>query len=166
MLATDCEWLRRNFRNEGHARVRGLQLEIEISPHPIGDRGLLGAEHGRVGHHNSIGSKSLPIAGDKRHQISAADLLLSLENEFDIDGQAASGPQIGLHGLHMRQHLPLVVAYAPPKKVFSADGRIERRRAPLVDRVGRLDVVMSVDEQRRPVGGSPPFAIYDRMAAS
>ena len=52
----------------------------------------------------------------------------------------------------MGERLALVVVGAAAEDFPVDDGRFERGRAPLADRVGRLNVVMSVDQNRRRAG--------------
>ena len=52
----------------------------------------------------------------------------------------------------MGERLALVVVGAAAEDLPVDDGRFERGRAPLADRVDRLNVVMSVDQNRRRAG--------------
>ena len=57
----------------------------------------------------------------------------------------------------------LVVGGAAAVEAAVAFGGFVRRRQPLLGTAGRLDVVMSVEEERRLAGGMQPVAIYIRM---
>src|SRR2546430_16531161 len=59
-----------------------------------------------------------------------------------------------------------VVGGAAGEQLAIAHRRLERRRGPLVQRVGRLDVIMPVDEQRRRSGHLGPHTPHHRMRAA
>ena len=52
----------------------------------------------------------------------------------------------------MGEHLPLVVGRPPGDDVAADDRRLERGGGPGLERLGRLDVVVSIDEDGRPAG--------------
>src|SRR5437867_2130921 len=79
-------------------------------------------------------------------QHAAAVLLLPFDQKPEVDGRAVAA---GLDRLEETEHLPLVVGGAAGEQLAIAHRRLDRRRGPLVQRVGRLDVIMPVDEQRR-----------------
>jgi hypothetical protein len=104
------------------------------------------------------------VLAQQRRQARAADLLLALEQARDVDRQLAAGAQVGLDGRDVRQQLALVVRGAPTVEGVAADRRGERRRAPGAQRLGRLHVVVAVDEQRGPFAQAPPARAHDGMA--
>ena len=57
--------------------------------------------------------------------------------------------QQSLHRLDLDVDLALVVAGAAGIDVVAANFRLERRRLPFVQRIGRLHVVMAVEQDRR-----------------
>ena len=63
----------------------------------------------------------------------------------------------------MGEHLPLVVDRAPGIEIAVALGGLERGRKPLVERVGRLDVVMAIGQAGGLAGGVQPVPIDQRM---
>ena len=63
----------------------------------------------------------------------------------------------------MSEHLPLIVGGSPGVEIPVADGRLERRREPWLERLGRLDIVVAVDQERRLARGTQPFGVDDRM---
>ena len=64
----------------------------------------------------------------------------------------------------MREHLPFVVGRAAGVDVAVADGRLERRADPFVQRIGRLHVVVAVDQHDRLAGDGGGFGVNQRMA--
>ena len=97
-------------------------------------------------------------------QVLAADLLFALDHELELQRQLAGGLDPGLGAFDVREHLPLVVGRAAGVEVAVADRRLEGRRDPLVERIGRLHVVVAVDQHRRRAGHRRRLGIDDRMA--
>src|SRR5690242_16997941 len=62
----------------------------------------------------------------------------------------------------MCKHLPLVIASAAAVKIVALDDRCERRITPLVERFGRLHVVVPVDQDRGTTR-SFPVSVDERM---
>jgi len=105
------------------------------------------------------------VLADERLHARRADLLLPLEEHLDVDRQPSLGGQHRLEGLEVDPHAALVIDRAARVQPPVADGRLEGRRHPFVQRIDRLHVVMGVDQHRRAVGaGLQPFAVDDRAA--
>src|SRR5258708_31098745 len=98
------------------------------------------------------------MAAEERRQVRAADLLLALEQELDVERQAALLPGECLGGLQDDVDGSLVVGRAPPAHDIAVDGQLERRAVPVGEVAGPLDVVVAVYEDRRRPGGTNPFA--------
>ena len=64
----------------------------------------------------------------------------------------------------MSEHLPLVVAGAAGVDIAIAHGRFERRADPLIQWVGRLHVVMAVNQCHRRIGYRRRLGVDDRKA--
>src|SRR5580658_7487955 len=65
----------------------------------------------------------------------------------------------------MSEHLSFVVAGAPAIEVLATHRRLKWRRAPLVERVRRLHVVVTIHQHRGTTLRSPPRGMHNRMAA-
>ncbi len=95
---------------------------------------------------------------EKRLKIWAADLLLAFDKKDHVHRQrgveAGGGRsfQSGLHAADVGEDLALVVRRAAREHHAVVDARLKRRGVPKFQRVGGLDVVVPVDEHRRPVG--------------
>ena len=105
------------------------------------------------------------MLGDEGIEVAAADLLFALEHELDVDRQAAR---------HGEERL------ARPRSGSASGlcrrtrrGRTAVRRAAsgvngwlchCLQRVGRLDVVVAVDEHRRLARRAEPLAVHDGIA--
>ena len=86
---------------------------------------------------------------DEVVEIGGADFLLALEDDADVDRQAAVLLQVRFDGLEVHEDLALVVGGAARVDLAVADRRLERRRLPQLDRIDRLHVVVAVEEDRR-----------------
>ena len=80
--------------------------------------------------------------------------LLALDQHLEVDRQAAGGLHERLGDQDRDQHRPLVVGDAARIEAAVADRRLERRRDPFLDRVGRLHVVVAVDQDGRRARGT------------
>ena len=96
----------------------------------------------------------------------AAGLLLAFEQEFHVNGQLAGGLQQAFHGLDLNVDLPLVVAGAAREDIVAAHFRLERRRFPFVERIGRLHVVVAVEQDRGFSRRAEPFRVDQRIAVA
>ena len=101
---------------------------------------------------------------DEVVEVDAADLLLALDEELDVERQAAALLQVRLDRLDVHEHLALVVGGAARVDLAVAHGRLERRAGPQLDRIDRLHVVVAVEEDRRLAGRVQPVAVDDRVA--
>ena len=90
------------------------------------------------------------------------DLLLPLDEELDVDRQAAVGRQQCRDRLDLGEELALVVGGAARVEAAVAHGRLERRRCPLLQRLGRLHVVVAVHGT---VGASAPAPSHSPYTA-
>ncbi|HET6507364.1 MAG TPA: hypothetical protein VFG42_11305, partial [Baekduia sp.] len=108
-----------------------------------GDRGQVGADHGAVVDDRGVGAAG--VGGRPGGDRLAAGLLLALDRDADVDGQLAGGREVAGGG-RQRQEVALVVGGAARVDAPVADGRLERRRVPEVERLGALDVVVAVDQ--------------------
>jgi hypothetical protein len=101
----------------------------------------------------------------KSGQRRAADLLLSLEETFDVERQAARCLEQRLQRQDRGEHVALVVAGAARIDAAIFDHRLERRAVPQFHRIDRLRVEVAVDHNRRLARRVQPVGIDNRMAA-
>ncbi len=80
-------------------------------------------------------------------QMNAADFFLALDQPFNLEGQLALVFLPGFDGVNARDELALVVAGPARIKIAVANRRLERRRLPQIQRLGRLHVVVVVDQE-------------------
>jgi hypothetical protein len=91
---------------------------------------------------------------------SEPDLLLAFDQILDVQ---RIRPAQRFHRLDLRENLPLHVRSAPRIDVIPADRRLERTRLPLVQRIHRLHVVVTVHQHGGFVRRAPPFGVHHRM---
>ena len=126
---------------------------------PVGDaaqavadgRRAVVVERVAVGDDADVGLQQVGVLVDERLDRLRADLLVALEEEAQVDRQPPGGLHPGLDRLEVHEQLALVVAGAARVDALVLVARLERRSDPLVERVGRLDVVVAVDEHGRRV---------------
>ena len=107
---------------------------------------------------------SVLVGGDEVVEVRAADFLLALEHHLDVDRQRARLRQRRLDGLEVHEDLALVVGRPARVDRALADGGLEGRRLPQVQRIDRLHVVVPVEQHRRRAGRAEPLAVHDRMS--
>jgi hypothetical protein len=100
---------------------------------------------------------------DERLEVLAPHLLLALGEHDHVHRQRARPSQVRLERLHVQEELPLVVHRAARVDAPVAHGGLERGRVPQLERLGRLHVVVAVDEQRRRARRPAPLAEHDRV---
>src|SRR5437016_11905201 len=93
-------------------------------------------------------------------QDAAAVLLLPFYQKAEVHGRPA---RRGRDRLEQAEHLALVIRGAASEQLAVPHRRLERRRGPLVQGLGRLYIVMPVDEQRRRAGHFGPDAPHHRV---
>ncbi len=120
--------------------------------------------HGSVGGVEEIGREQVPVALDKGGQVRARALLLAFEEELDVDPRELAQIVEQLDRQDVGEKLALVVADAPGIDAPVADRRLKRQANPLLERFGRLDVVVAVDQDRVGIVASDPLAVDDRQA--
>src|SRR5438477_909349 len=128
-----------------------------------GDRGFVVPPHRAVGRQNGIRLQQLRARGEERLEVAAADLLLAFEEELDVEREGAACREEGLRDLDGDDHRSLVVGYPAPVETPVAQLRAERIAQPALEGIGRLHVVMAVDEDRRRFRRAEPLAVDDRV---
>ncbi len=117
-----------------------------------------------IGDERDIGLELAGIFRDELADRRAADFFFAFDQEFEIDGQPAVDGAQSFGGLDVHVHLALVVGGAARVDVAVADGRLEGRRMPQLQRIGRLDVVVAVAQHGGLAGGVEPVGIDQRVA--
>ena len=99
----------------------------------------------------------------KLFDVLAAHFLLAFDEEFDVDGELAIGLEKSLDRFEQQVGLAFIVHGAAGVNIVVADCGLEGRRNPFVERVGRLNVVVTVQDERGLARGVEPFRINQRV---
>ena len=142
---------------------RNGHLYIAQAPQAASDRRHVPAEHAGIRNENHIGTKELLVPGAPCRNARRADLFLSLDHELDVARQLA-GRNHRLQRLDMHERLPLVVVGPAPPNTSVAQNRLERVGLPLVERIDRHHVVVTVHEHGRRSRIDDLLAVNDRIA--
>ena len=135
------------------------QFAVHDAAQPDADGGQFGREHLGVADHGGIG-----LAGAAACVLTYASMCSPpvssspSSRNFTLTGRLAGGLQQPFDGLDLDVDLALVVAGAARVDVVAAHFGLERRRLPLVQRIGRLHVVVAVEEDGRLAGRAQPLA--------
>src|SRR4051794_9025442 len=78
-------------------------------------------------------------------QVAAADFFLAFDDQVKIDWQFTLFGNRFCNSKNVAEDLSLIVGRTPGKNVTVFQNRIERRRFPEFERIGRLDVVVAVN---------------------
>src|SRR3990167_8679592 len=141
-----------------------FNLEVAQAPQAVADRGEALAQHGGVAHEQGVAAEPVPALADELVDVLAADFFFALDHELDVHRQAALVLHEGFQRLEVHEDLALVVHHAAGVELAVAQGQLPGRREPLVERLGRLHVVVAVEEQGGFAGGVQPLAVDDGMA--
>ncbi len=137
----------------------GVQVALERPDRDLGvaeapERGVHGGPAGRivrrVAHQCGVGAGALRLRAQQVGDDLPAALLLALEDEVDVERRAPLRVERRLICLEEAEDLALVVGGAARVEGAAPHGGLERRRDPFLQRIGRLDVVMAVDQQGGP----------------
>ena len=142
-----------------------FQLDAERAAQRFGDRGPARSQHRMSDMTAASACQASIVPGQEIAQVGTADLLLAFEQAFHVDWQRARRAQPAFERLDVDEHLPLVVGSAAAIETAVAQRRLERRRCPFVERLGRLDVVVAVDQKCRGARRMQPVRRDDRMAS-
>src|SRR5262249_30879421 len=97
-------------------------------------------------------------------KVLTADFLFAFDQELNLNRQLADGFHPGLNAFHVRQHLTFVVRRAAGIDISIAHGRFERRADPFVERLGRLNIVVTVAQDDGFAWNRWRFRVYEWMA--
>ena len=146
-------------------RAGHLDLGVHDAAQAHRQRRQVAFEEADVADDRDVASQPVPVRQQPRLEMDGRRLLLALEHEPQVDRQTPAAGQERLDGLQEDRDVALVVARPAGEHPAVDDDRIERRRRPLVDRIGRLDVVVAVDDDRRRPGRMEPVGVDDGVAA-
>ncbi len=101
---------------------------------------------------------------EKIAEIAAADFFLAFDDEVQINREIAVFLNRLLNAEDVREDLTFVVGGTTRKDVAIFQHRLERRRIPKLQRIGRLNIIVSVNHHRLAAGLMFVFRPDHRMA--
>ncbi len=143
-------------------RAARPQLETEHAAHAEAQARVAVLIHRAIAGDDEVRRQFVAVLAGEDGHLRAADLLLAFEQHLDIAGQRAAYGEERFERQNLREVLPLVVAHAARVEPPVADRRLEGGREPLVQRVGRLDIVMAVEDHRRRARRVVPLGEHHR----
>ena len=142
-----------------------VDLEVRQPSQRRQDARQAGSEHGRVADDARVARELGGVRLDERREMLAADFLFAFREHDDVHGQRAARLEMRLERLHVEEELSLVVHGATRVEPSVADGRLEGRRRPQLERLCGLHVVVAVNQHRRRTGGrAAPFTDDHRVS--
>ena len=137
----------------------GFDFHINQSAQADVERGQIGGVHFGIGDERYIGFELRGVLGDIFSDGDAADFLFAFDEEFDIDRQGAVDGTQGFDCLDVGVYLAFVIGRTACVEVAIALGGFEGRRFPEFQRIGRLNVEVSVAEYGRLAGRVEPICV-------
>ncbi len=144
----------------------GAQVDLAGGDPLAGDgqRWILRTVHAAIGRDHEVAGEPLPLLLQEGGHAGAADLLLALHEELKVDRRRAAGADQRLQRSQRREDVPLVVGGAAGIDAAVPDLRREGGRLPEIEGIGRLDIVVPVDQRRGLVVRDVPVTVDDRVA--
>ncbi len=137
------------------------QFEVGQSAQSVNECGQVRVEDERVAIEHRVAAQKLFVLLQRLGQVGRPDLFLALEEHLHAHRQRIGGEN-GFERGQVRHQRALHIRSAAGVEVFPAHSRGKRRRDPFLERLGRLDVVMPVQQKDRGLRvGVHPFRIHD-----
>ena len=144
-------------------RTASLDLGVDQSAQADAQRrDAFGVQLG-IGNQRDIGLELGGILGDILGDGRAADFLFAFDQELHVHRKLAVHREQRFDGLDVAVHLALVVGRAARVDVAVANRRLEGRRDPFIQGIGRLHIVVPVAQNGRFPGRVQPIGVDQRM---
>ena len=140
------------------------QFAIHHAAQSDADGRQFGREHLGIADHRGVGSQTGRTGLHVLFDMLAAGFLFAFDEELHVHGQFAVAAQQALHGLDLQIDLAFVVGCAAREDVAAPHLRLEGRRFPLIERIGRLHIVVAVEQDGRLARRAQPFGVDQRVA--
>ena len=98
-----------------------------------------------------------------RSKTRTANLLFALEEELQVDGRLPLGAHKRLNPTECSEEIPLIIGCPTGINPSIAYRRFKRWRLPEVEWIGRLDVIMAIEQCSRLGRIDQPLAIDNRI---
>src|SRR6266566_2702443 len=96
---------------------------------------------------DTISLQLLRVLVNETREVWTTDLLFALDNELEIERNIAGTFEIALSRLDERDNIVLAICRTPRDNLPSAQLRIEGSRNPFLQGLGRLNIIVAVDEK-------------------
>ena len=130
---------------------------------PDADSRQLRREHLGVANHRGVAFQARGLARDVGFDVLAAHFFFALDQELHIDRQPPMLLQQPLHGFDQDVGLAFIVGRPTRVDIIVANVGLKRRRFPFVQRIGRLHVVMPVEQHGGLARRAQPFGVDQRI---
>ena len=152
-----------------------VQLKVGDAAHAAVEERIAVLVHAALFPDAGVGAQQVAVRLDPRAQMRAAHFLLALGQKLDVKGQAAAMRlPYRIQSQQARDDMPFVVGHAPRKGFAVALRQLKGRAVPQVERLGRLHVVVVVEQDGGRVGvgeraspkatGGPPGTSISRAS--
>ena len=150
-LAQSHRWIVHRTAVNARVQITGRTVHFDFergdATQRVGQRRMLQVRYARIGNDDGVAAQLRAVFFQENREILAADLLFSFDDEGEVARQVGLGFQVGFHRLEMGKVLAFVVAGAAGEERMVFDAGLEGRRFPQVQRLGRLNVVVAVNQE-------------------
>ena len=146
-----------------HLRASHLNLEGGHSAQPVAQCWHAARDHTGIGNYCHVAFQRVVIVTEKIAEVCAADFFFALDHKMHVHRQFALLLDRLLKAENVRKDLAFVVRCTTRKNVAILQNRLKRRRIPKLQRIWRLHIVMSVDQNGSPPGPMLIARPNDRM---
>ena len=131
---------------------RAVQRDLEAgnAAQSVGQRRMLRRRHARVGNDDGVAGQLRAVLAQEGRQALLPTSSSPSMTKVRSQGKLGAGFEIGFDRLEVGEVLAFVVARAAREERAVAHARLEGRRLPQLERLGRLHVVMAVNHEVRP----------------
>src|SRR5260370_37874158 len=145
--------------------LRSGQFDLIVvqAPQTVGNGGNALAKHGSIGDHESAGLELFLVMLNKIPEADTANFLFAFDQNFHVNRKLAVYFPERFERFQMDVDLAFIVGGTASKKVTVADGRLEGRRRPKIERLGGLPVLGAIKEGRGLSRSVHRFGLEERV---
>ncbi len=142
------------------------QFPVDDAAQADANGGQFRREHFGIANYGGVAFEACRLAGHVGFDVFAAHLFFAFDQELHVDRQFAVLFQQSLHGFDQDVGLAFVVGRPARVDVVVADVGLKRRRLPFVQRIGRLHVIMPVEQHDGLAWSAQPFGVHQGIPLS
>ncbi len=140
----------------------GVDLHVKDAPISEAQPGTARGVHGPVRVQSHVGGEEGLILAAELIQAGASHLFLGVEEELHVDRQLSIDLEDRFDSFEVGEELAFIIGGSPAIHPSVPDDRLEGGRVPGIQGLGRLNVVMPVDQQRSFRLGIQDFPVDQR----